>query len=72
MLTKLKGSQKHAEKMDGRGAIAAAVVGQPVFILHSSKSKQKSPNKLTKGDKAATRLHLTVCVTVTIGSGSSQ
>ncbi len=66
------GSQKQTEKMDGGGAIAAAVVGKPVSILHSSKSKQKLPNKLTKGDKAASGTAMTTPNRLTSKSARPQ
>jgi hypothetical protein len=68
MLTKGKGSQKQAEKMDSGGAIAAAALGKPVSILHSSKSKWKLPNKLTKGDKAASERAMTTPNRLTLKS----
>jgi hypothetical protein len=58
--------------MDSGGAIAAAAVGKPVSILHSSKSKQKLPNKLTKGDKAASGMAMTTPNRLTSKSAHPQ
>ncbi len=58
--------------MDGGGAIATAAVGKPVSILHSSKSKQKLPNKLTKGDKAASGMAMTTPNRLTLKSALPQ
>jgi hypothetical protein len=72
MLTKEKGCQKQAEKMDSGGAIATAAVGKPVSILHFSKSKQKLPIKLTKGDKAASGTAMTTPNWLTLKSARPQ